>query len=436
MLTKRDVNALVYDPDGRATQVLYDEGGVPGFGVRVRSTGRKTFVVWYRTKTGRVRMLTLGRFGVFTVDQARKKARAELARVANGADPVEERRKERNGTTVKDLATVFIDRHAKKRKKSWEEDLRRLDQYVLPDFGSWHVGDVRRADIARLHNAIGERKPYEANRVLALLSVLFAKAEEWGFLPEGSPNPARNVQRFPERSRDTFVTAEQMPALADAIEAEDNLYVRAAFKLYLLTGLRRSELVNLRWADVDLDGARLRLDDTKAGRSHTLPLSTPALEILGDLPRMLGNPYVFAGQRRGRPVGNIGAAWERVRARLWLAMHPAEAEGLVQQAEAEVAEAKTRNRHASDRAEVVQARVLSLANERASGPQGIHLHDLRRTAGSWLAMGGASLPLIGKVLNHTKASTTQVYARLAEEAPRAALEELAERMVAAGVKAG
>jgi len=433
MLTKRDVDRVAYDPTGPTTQITYDEGGVPGFGVRVHPTGRKSFVVWYRTGTGRARMFTLGLYGVLTLDQARKKARAELARVVEGADPVEERRADRNGTTVKDLAATYMERHGNG-KKSWREDQRRLDQHVLPAFGSRHVADVRRADVAQLHNAIGREKPYEANRVLALISVLFSKAEEWGFLPEGSPNPARKVQRFTERSRDVFVTRAQMPALASAIDAEENPYVRAAFKMYLLTGFRRSELLGLRWKDVDLQAGRIRLGDTKAGRPHTLPLSTPAIAILQDLPRMLGTPYVFAGQRRGRPIGNIGSAWKRIRARFWLATHPDEEARLTAQAKADVRATKQAHKHASDRQEMVDSRLLALARERSKGPDAIRLHDLRRTVGSWLAMSGVSLRFIAGILNQTSLPTTQTYARLTDDAPRAALEELGAKLVAAGLK--
>lgn len=436
MLTKRDVDRLAYDPKGPTTQIIYDEGGVPGFGVRVRPSGRKTFIVWYRTRKDRARMLTLGRYGVLTLDQARKKARAELAKVADGADPVEERRTERHGTTVRDLADAYIERYAQRHKKTWREDQRRLDTYIIPALGTRQVTDVHRADVAWLHNSIGRGKPYEANRVLALVSVLFSKAEEWGFLPEGAPNPARRVQRFAERSRDRYVKPAEMPALATAIDAEENLYVRAAFKLYLLTGLRRSELVGLRWTDVDVDERELRLGETKAGRPHVLPLSHAAVEVLADLPRMVGNPYVFAGERRGRPIGNVGKAWERIRARLWLALNPEALEGLRRQAEADVKAAKRRSRHASEREEAVEARFLALARQRSCGPDTIRVHDLRRTVGSWLAMDGASLPLIGKVLNHSNAKTTQIYARMSKDAPRGALEELAAKMAAAGVRAG
>jgi integrase len=436
MLTKRDVDRLTFDRTGPATQIMYEEGGVPGFGVRVRPSGRRTFVVWYRTSTGRSRMFTLGTYGVLTVKQGREAAQEVLGDVRKGGDPLEARRRERDSVTVASFASRYLEQHAKPKKKTWREDRRRLETYVSPRIGHRKLAEVSRADVARLHNAIGREKPFEANRVLALVAVLFSKAQEWGYLPDAAPNPAKHVQRFAERSRERYVEPDEMPALAAAIDAETSPFIRAAFRLYLLTGLRRSELLSLRWKDVDLTGRKLRLSQTKAGRSHVVPLSEPALAILRELPHLLGNPFVLPGHKPGKPLTNVAKPWRRIRARMWLALNAVQARDLRLQAKADVTATKRDRKHASDREEIVEARLLALAEERVTKEDALRLHDLRRTVGSWLAMGGASLPLIGKVLNHSNASTTQIYARLAEDAPRVALEELGAKMVAAGVRVG
>jgi integrase len=435
-LTKRDVDRLEYDPAGPATQIHYDSA-LPGFGVRVFPSGAKSFVVWYRTDSGRKRLHTLGKYGTLTLQQGRDLARRTLMQAKTGADPLGERQHARHGETVRDLAETYLERHAKKHKKSWKEDQRRLKKYVLPAIGARKVADVARSDVARLHTRVGDTKPYEANRVLALLKVMFNKAAEWGLLDDGAPNPAARVQAFKERSRDRWVTPAEMPALVAAIEAEPNLYIRAAFKLYLLTGLRRAELLNLRWKDVDFDRRELRLDDTKAGRSHVVPLSAPALEILKELPRQLGNAYLFPGTPRrpkdgtkdqrpkAGPLVNIGKPWQRIQARVWLAGNPDKAAELRARAEAEV---QRRSKHAEKSEAAADSRLLALAAQEVRGGDVPRLHDLRRTVGSWLATSGASLPLIGKVLNHSNASTTQIYARLAEDSTRAALEQHGERM--------
>jgi integrase len=442
MLTKRQIDALKWRPRGPRMQVVFDQkgasamaGAVPGFGVRVLPSGRKSFVLWYRTAGGRQRMVTIGRYGTLTLEQGRDRAKKILNDVAAGHDPLEAKRETRTAHTVESFAAVYID-HAKRPKsrggkKTWRDDDRRLNTYVLPAIGHRRLAEVNRADIRRLHNQIGERTPYEANRVLALVSTVFTHAIDTGHLPETAPNPTRRVKPFPETARDRYVTPTEMPAILAAIDAEPNPYIRAAFRMYLLTGLRRSELLGLRWADVDLNARTLRLPTTKAGRPHTLPLSAPAVAILHDLPRGLRNPYVFCGHVRGRPLVNVAKPWRRIRARAWLTLHPEQAATLRKKAAAAVKAAKHRGPRGSDRDAVVDARLLTLAWAKAQTDDVLRLHDLRRTVGSWLAMGGASLPLIGKVLNHTNASTTQIYARLAEDAPRAALEELAVRIAAA-----
>ena len=377
-LTKRDVDRLAYDPAGPSTQIRYDGDELPGFGVRVFPSGAKSFVVWYRTDSGRKRLHTVGKYGALTLQQGRDLARRTLLQAKTGADPMGARQNARRGETVRELAAMYLERHAKKRKKSWKDDERRVDRYVLPALGSRKVADVKRSDVAKLHTTIGDAKPYEANRVLALVRVMFNKAAEWGMIEEGAPNPAARVQPYKEKSRDRWVRPEELPKLVEAIEAEPNPYIQAAFRLYLLTGLRRSELLGLRWKDIDFDRQELRIEDTKAGRSHVVPLSAPAVEVLRSLPKMLGNPYVLPGHIRGKPLVNVSKPWQRIRKR--------------------------------------------------AGLEDVRLHDLRRTVGSWMATGGASLPIIAAALNHSNVSTTQIYARLAEDATRTALEEHGERI--------
>ena len=424
-LTKRDVDRLEYDATGPAMQIHYDGGELSGFGVRVFPSGAKSFVVWYRTTSGRKRLHTLGKYGTLTLQQGREMARRILMQAKTGTDPMEERQKARSGETVRELATMYLERHAKQHKKTWREDERRLTKWVVPLLGSRKVADVKRSDVARLHAKIGEQAPYEANRVLALIAVMFTKAGEWGLVEQGVPNPSAGVQTFKEQSRDRWVTPAELPALMQAIAEESNPYIQAAVKLYLLTGLRRNELLGLRWKDVDFEREELRLRDTKAGRSHVVPLSDPALEIFRSLPRQLGNTYIFPGNVPGRPLVNINKSWRRIRTRLWLATNSDIAADLRQKAEADVAR---RSKHADKSPAAVEARLLTLAGRHVTDEDLLRLHDLRRTVGSWMATNGASLPLIGKVLNHTNASTTQIYARLAEGATRTALEEHGARI--------
>ncbi|HKF93066.1 MAG TPA: site-specific integrase, partial [Gammaproteobacteria bacterium] len=265
----------------------------------------------------------------------------------------------------------------------------RINRLILPAWGNRKVKTVTRKDVEALHTKIGkgahstskagQPAPYEANRTLTLISKMFALAKEWEYVPKDCANPARGIKRFKEHKRDRWVNPEELPRLAQAIDAEPNVYVRMALWLYLLTGVRKSELLAAQWDDIDWQRQELRLGETKAGRVHYVPLSAPALAILRELPRLEGNPYILPGHIRGRPLVNINRPWTRIR--------------------------------------------------KAAGVEDVRLHDLRRTVGSWLAQSGNSLHLIGRVLNHSNPSTTAVYARFGQDHVRQALEEHAARLM-------
>jgi integrase len=379
-LTKRAVDQARYSSNGahgRGHHVLWDSS-VRGFGLRVHPSGRKTFVVFYRA-AGRKRLLSLGGYPELTVDQARRLAREKLLTVAGGADPVEDARKERQrSVTFGELARRFLEEHAKVHKKSVRDDEQRIEDYLEKAWGPKPAASVRRADVAELHLKIGTKAPYSANRTLSLVSKIFNWGAIAGILPEGHPNPARGLVRFKECSRDRFLSPDEAGQLLGAIDAEPNVYIRAFFWLSLLLGTRKNELLRARWEDVDLNGAVLRLPETKALhagrrlRAHHIPLSEPAMKIFRTLPRESGNPFVFPGMREGQSLVNVEKAWNRAR--------------------------------------------------QMASVRDVRFHDLRRTVGSWLAQRGASLGLIGAVLNHTQSQTTAIYARFGEANTREALE--------------
>ena len=392
-LTKRAIDAATYTGTGNARCVLWDDV-VPGFGLRLFPSGRKAFVLSYRVD-GRKRLLTIGAYGVLTLDQARTAARTELAKVETGAaDPLEQRQRAAQGETVAALCEAYMERYAKPQKRSWTEDQRRIKARILPVWGSLKARAVRRSDVAALHTRIGtkEGKPYEANRVRELVARIFELGRQWGFVPEDMTNPGTGIDDYKEAKRDRWITPEELPRLAQAINEEPNERARHALWLYLLTGARKSELLTARWAAVSFERAELRLPETKTGGVHYIPLSGPALALLRQIPRADGNPFIFPGrgprgataeERASAPTHlvNIDKPWRRVR--------------------------------------------------KAAGVEDVRLHDLRRTVGSWLAQSGNSLHLIGRVLNHSNASTTQVYARFAEDNVRTALEQHGARIMGA-----
>lgn len=419
-LTKRLIDSFAYQGDNGKRDVRWD-ATLPGFGARIYPNGKKAFVLSYRVN-GRKRFMTLGNYGVLTLNQARDLARRHLVGVIDGNDPLENRKKAAKGETVKDLCAVYLEQHAKVHKKSWKEDERRIEQYILSIWGNLKVSNIKRADTAALHGKIGKNHPYEANRVLELISKMFSLARRWGFVDENAANPASDIDRFKEKKRDRWVKPDELPHLIKAIDQEKNLYAKAALWLYLLTGVRRSELLHSRWEDIDWEQRELRLPETKAGRVHYVPLSEAALSLLRRLPKVDGNPYLLPGHIQGQHLVNIDKPWQRVRDRatvkFWAAHLDAPVSSLVAELIAKLGREPTR-------AEVETAADFDLP----PGIGDVRLHDLRRTVGSWLAQAGNSLHLIGKVLNHSSTTTTAIYARFGQDQVRQALEDHSKRIL-------
>ena len=371
-LTKRALDSFKYKGANNSRDVRWDDL-LPGFGVRVYPSGKKAFVLSYRV-SGRKRMFTIGRYGVYTLKQAEDEARGYLQAISKGNDPLEEKERIARGETVKDLCEAYMERHAIPRKKSWKDDLGRINKYILPTWGNRKAASIKRSDMAAMHTKLGKAgHPYGANRILRLVSKMYDLARQWGYVPDDYLNPARDIELFKEYKRDRWVSEEELPKLMEAVDREENKYAQYAIWLFLLTGLRRSELLTAHWDYVDWNRKELRLPDTKAGRVHYVPLSEPAIALMRKIPRLNDNHYILPGQKEGGHLVNIDKAWNRIK--------------------------------------------------KDAGVEDVRLHDLRRTVGSWMAQSGNSLHLIGKVLGHSNQSTTAIYARFGEDQVRNALEQ-------------
>jgi hypothetical protein len=208
-LTETTVRKLKFSKDGDAQEIIWDDA-MPSFGVRLRSSGRKTFVCFYRHH-GRQHLRTLGIYGKeLTLEQARDKAKKHFAGLLDNTDGLGEKEKARRGISFKDFAAEYISRYAKKHKKSWIEDQRRLDKYLLPAWGSYKLAAISRQDVARLHGEIGNQYPYAANRTLELVSKMYSLAAVWGFMPTSAANPAKGIPAYKEVKRDRWVIKRPM----------------------------------------------------------------------------------------------------------------------------------------------------------------------------------------------------------------------------------
>lgn len=371
-LTKRNIEAFTYRG---GWDVRWDDA-VTGLGLRIYPSGKKAFILRYR-HFGVSKTMVLGRFGRdMTLDEARIEAQDLLALVRKGVDPLEERKRDRHAGTFGELKTKYLDfKKDVKKRKTWEEDKARLDRHIPSSWKGRKVQSIKPREIEDLHKKLGALRPYEANRLLALLRHMFrmAATDAWGYAPAGHPNPAADIEKYPEAKRARFLTRKELPKLAKAIDKEPSVYVRAALWLLLLTGLRKSELLSAKWDDIDWDRKRLLLPNTKSGEAQFVALSAPALAILKSVPKQEKNPFILPGRRKGQHLVNISKPWLEVRKR-------AKCEDL-------------------------------------------RIHDLRRSVGSWLTQAGVDLNVIKDALRHADLSTTLVYAHLGEDPAREALEQ-------------
>jgi len=381
-ITIRTVAALVPEAE---KEVTLRDSALAGFEVRARPGGAKVYTVRYRVGGGRnapMRRVTIGAHGSpWTPEGARVEARRLLALVAQGKDPAGTKAEAKAAPTVADLARRFLAEHAEaKRKTSTAKEYRRLlDHVVLPALGKKRMADITRQDVARLHHA-RRATPTEANRALAVISAMFNLAERWGERPDGS-NPCRHVEKFSQRRRERFLSGEELGRLGDVLAGYDGSpYYSAAIKLLVFTGARLGEVLGLQWQWIDFDRGEARLPDSKTG-AKTLHLPPPALAVLAELPRIEGNPYVIVGGVAGAALVNLEKPWRAIR--------------------------------------------------KAAGLEDVRLHDLRHAFASVAAASGMGLPIIGKMLGHSQAQTTQRYAHLASDPVKAAAAIVAGKIAAA-----
>jgi integrase len=324
-ITKRAVDALTIRDLRHDREVLWDTE-ISGFGVVAFPTGKKVYVVQYR-KDGRSRRLTLGEHGRMTPDDARSQARIKLGAVESGADPIAERNKARAVRTFKEVAEDFLGHVERMKKPRTAEEYRRLLQnHVYPKIGATRIIEVTAADVAKLHKKMGAT-PVNANRALAVISSVWSWAAKpaRGHEVSASANPAKEIERNPEESRERYLKGDELARLGDALrEAETkglewkpdeskpkanraprhrrtriDPHAAAAIRLLILTGARLREILGLEWSQIDRERGAAFLPTSKTGKK-TLYFSAAALAVLAEIPRVEGCAFVIAGEDGAR----------------------------------------------------------------------------------------------------------------------------------------
>lgn len=295
-----------------------------GFGVRIAPTGVKTFILQYRTFEGRSRRYSIGRYGVFTVEEARVEARIQLGEVARGHDPMQRRKDARSAPTVADIcdwylaeaeAGLLLGRSRRAIKaSSLRMDRSRIEQHIKPLIGRRQVKSLRAPDIERLQadiavgmtakNRVSGRGRHTsgglgaASRTISTLHALLEHAVRMGQI---ETNPARGVRRIAAQRRTRRLSSAEYIALGQAMrqaaeQGEDPVGL-AVVRFLLLTGFRLNEAQMLEWGWVDADSIAVRFPDTKSG-AQIRPVGTVALELIEAQSRAAGNPHVFTSPLR------------------------------------------------------------------------------------------------------------------------------------------
>lgn len=377
-LTKRSVEGFAIE----AKDYFAWDRDLRGFGLRVYPSGKKTYLVQYRSGR-RTRRHTIGQHGALTADEARTRAKQLLGDIARGGDPSAEKRAKMHAPTVAGLCDRFLDEYVDQHcKPTTARDYRsNIRRFIRPRLGPLSIAEVTRADVVAFHHALRET-PYQANRTVIMLSKLFNLAEDWGLRQAGS-NPARRIKKFPEKEKKRYLSDEEQSRLGQALFAaleagEVSEYVVAAFYLLMLTGCRLREIQTLKWEYVT--ATHLELPDSKTGRRR-IPLPREARDVIDALPRREGNPYVILGANTEGHYNDLQKPWRKIRAR--------------------------------------------------AGLEDVRLHDLRHTYASVAITNGIDPFMLKEIMGHKNLSTTLRYAHLADDAVQRAAGSVAARLARA-----
>lgn len=377
--TKAMIEGIKPDPVERLT---FTDDKAAGLNLRVFPSGKKTFL-FYRKVDGRPRKANLGEFPEMTVENARRAALKFGASIAEGKNPFSERQAAKKELTFGELHQRFLEEHSKPHKRSWKDDEWLFGRH-LAAWKNRKLTAITRTEIQKRHQQVGQQTPISANRMLSLLSKMFSFARSVGVW--NGENPCLGIQKFRERSRERFLQPDEMPKFLAALNEEPNEVARDYLTLSLMLGARRSNMLAMRWADLNFERAEWRIPETKNGDALTVHLPSIAVDVLKARQQTDGaSQWVFPGIGKTGHLVEPKSVWKRVLERAGLA--------------------------------------------------DLRIHDLRRTLGSWQAAAGVSLHTIGKSLGHKNQSTTAVYARLNLDPVRVAVDAAVAAMFKAGGEA-
>lgn len=340
---------------------------IRGLSIRVNQSGSKTFN-FFRRVNGKLIRQKLGRHPDLKLQKARNIASALNGQFALGENPLASQMELKKELTFEELYTLYYNNHGIVFTKRPDDNLKMIKLHVIPVFGSEKLSKITSENIRKMHLRIGTNAKAAANRVIEIMSATF----NFGIKDNhfNGTNPCLGVRKFKTFSRDRFLSKEELSKFIKAAKQEDDLF-RDYFMLLLHTGARKSNVLAMKYCDIDFDNNHWRIDasETKNNEVNIVLLSEASMKILKrrfkeNEKLKIPSTFVFPGEGTTGHLQDPKKAFQRIK----------------------------------DRMKV----------------QDIRIHDLRRTFGSYMAISGASLPMIGKALNHKSQTSTVIYARLAQ----------------------
>ncbi len=371
-------------PVNKKHQIYWDDK-ILGFGIRITENGAKSFILRY-VINGKERKYTIGKYPDFSATAAKDEAIALRGEISKGNDPLEKRQDNQKLVSFGDFAGEFMKfKRDSLRDRTLEDYDRMLKKHILPKFGKFKIDAITRKDIENFHLSYKDRK-HLANRCLQLISAIYSVAINWGLV---LGNPAQKIKKFKEEKRQEFLDEDQSKKLLDYLDKQDCLNADVV-KIALLTGSRKSEVLQAKWCDFDLKKGNWFKDakDVKQEKSHIIPLNNKVLEILKKLKKNIksdqeiakmtkavivsNKEYLFFNPITKKVFDNVDKFWFKCREELGLEKY--------------------------------------------------RFHDLRHSFASFLVNKGYGLEVIGKLVGHSNVSTTQRYAHLVDKTLREATQ--------------
>lgn len=366
---------------GKKRSDWYDDT-VTGFVLECRCTGGRTYYLRYPDPAGRQRQFKIGRYEDITFSAAKKRAVQLRSEAIVGGDPAAKKAEAKAIPLYWELSAMHL-ADAKLTQRSYSTTEMYMRCHIVPRWGKVRLTDIGSRAVAHWEaEKLAEGlAPATVVKISAIFGRSFELGARWG-IPGCDKNPTRGVSRKPlNNARERFLSVEEAARLRVAVAASQNPQLQHIVGLLLQTGARVRELLDARWEHVDVEGRNWLIPTSKTGKPRHVPLSTPALAIIGALPRFKDCPWLIPNPETKKPFISIKHGWQRA------------------------------------------IKVAKLP--------GLRIHDLRHSAASFMVNSGVDLFAVGKVLGHASYQSTQRYAHLANDTLLAAVEAGAAKQAAA-----